>query len=173
MEVDRIGLTETEEAIEEPVWVCDGSYILVLAVFGGPPDSGRRSVFDSFASSYNSFPCKGSPHPALMRGFVPGVIVSCCVLFDLCACSVTCKRWEVQRTRRSRGRVSCGQDVLYERRLNKNQQKKKQKEMPSKVTKRSFYVPLASQRKKNIIKAHFLLCFPSCFMITKDLCLWN
>lgn len=71
------------------------------------------------------------------------------------------KRWG---TGRSREKGSCRKDVLYERILNKNQQKEEGKKKTwLKDTKRSFCVPLAFKRKKNTIKSSIRSVFSSFF----------
>lgn len=47
------------------------------------PNSGNRGVSDYFDCSSDPIPPTGFPRPALMRGFVHGLNLSC-VMFGLC-----------------------------------------------------------------------------------------
>lgn len=80
-------LTETEEAIVEPTWVCTGSSANMLWILawclGTTPKSGSGCLwlFCLFLGLFDYFPSTRLPFSALKWVFVPGLILDCAV-FD-------------------------------------------------------------------------------------------
>lgn len=81
---------------------------------------GVGTVSDSFACPWDTFPPAGLPHPALIRRFVPSLIVSCYTMFSRYlweACSfLKVNRGGVDLSGRGAGRSggeeACSQDVM-------------------------------------------------------------
>lgn len=82
----------------------------------------------SFAWSWNSFPTLGVPCPASMWVFLPRLVISCfalCLVVLFRALLLSEEKWSrsasveerIGEVGRSKGRLNCHQDVLYERRI--------------------------------------------------------
>jgi hypothetical protein len=80
------GLTETEVTIRKPVrvWARSSAYVTVgyLGILVGPLTTVVGDVFNSFASTWDSFSPTGSPCLNLIWGFVLSLTVLCYALFS-------------------------------------------------------------------------------------------
>lgn len=123
------GFTEVEMVSQGPAWVCTRFFVHVLWLLASreTPNNGSGYSFDSFDSSWGSFPPNGLPCPVLIWGLLPDIIVSLFCLVrvlsfrdPLFSEEELDEEWIWGRkgaSRRSRGSRNCDWDVLHERRI--------------------------------------------------------